>query len=345
MVKKISLYFIVNVNCHDTIFSFGGKGDDYENVCKQGFFRKSPPVHLFTNQTSWKKRYFILSKSIKNGYVLRYFKEQQLKGCIEINETSKIEIGIADCEKMAMVRKMFKCVPTEVMTIRTGSRDFYLIGTDSGHIYLKGSMSFISSLFCWENQFLLHIYGLVSKRRRILWIVHFNSPLHIPLDEQSGEDYEKENYYASPRSIQAQVIPVFFTMVIQFLHAFSVCRTMYTQVFWDFRSLQPPYQTISCWFMVVVVLSLVHYSVSQWSDPHHLGCIFHQGDCIVAVNDMHVKNMDDISLFTSRSTRKENVTSPRSPSGSSWPNRDFNPGFQSCSSTLKPLQLGIISKA
>ncbi|XP_042315252.1 pleckstrin homology domain-containing family S member 1 [Sceloporus undulatus] len=45
--------------------------------------------------------------------------------------------------------------------------------------------------------------------------------------------------------------------------------------------------------------------VSKWNDPHHLGCIFHQGDYVVAMNDMQVMNMDEISLFTSRSTRKE----------------------------------------
>ncbi|KAH0623738.1 hypothetical protein JD844_006831 [Phrynosoma platyrhinos] len=64
----------------------------YEEVCKHGFFIKSPPAHLFTNQTSWKKRYFILSKTSKNGYVLRYLKGQQLKGYIEINEYVSYDI-------------------------------------------------------------------------------------------------------------------------------------------------------------------------------------------------------------------------------------------------------------
>ncbi|KAF7253515.1 Pleckstrin-likey domain-containing family S member 1 [Varanus komodoensis] len=102
----------------------------HEDVCKHGFFIKSPPLHLFSNQISWKKRYFILSKSSKNGYVLKYLKGRQMKGYIEINENSEIEIGIGDTEKLTAVKKMFKCQPTEVMTIRTESRDFYLIGQD-----------------------------------------------------------------------------------------------------------------------------------------------------------------------------------------------------------------------
>ncbi|XP_034988802.2 pleckstrin homology domain-containing family S member 1 isoform X2 [Zootoca vivipara] len=103
----------------------------YGDVYKHGFFIKSPPPHLFSNQNSWKRRHFILSKSGKNEYVLRYLKGAHLKGYIEINETSEIEIGIGDPEKMTVVKKMFKCKPAEVMTIRTENRVFYLIGSDS----------------------------------------------------------------------------------------------------------------------------------------------------------------------------------------------------------------------
>ncbi|KAF7254325.1 Pleckstrin-likey domain-containing family S member 1, partial [Varanus komodoensis] len=45
--------------------------------------------------------------------------------------------------------------------------------------------------------------------------------------------------------------------------------------------------------------------VSQWKDTDGLGCVFHQGDSIVAVNDLHIKNVDEIFLFATRSTRKE----------------------------------------
>ncbi|XP_060622797.2 pleckstrin homology domain-containing family S member 1 [Anolis sagrei] len=432
--------------------------DDYENVCKHGFFRKSPPIHLFTNQTSWKKRHFTLSKSIKNGYILRYFKDQQLKGNIEINETSKIEIGIADSEKMAMVRKMFKCVPTEVMTIRTGNRDFYLIGTDSKEVEEWANIlyetcrekevevtskmdyprkSSIENYHCEEvckpisfkrsppvrttlelrtrsksspacldekdeqchgNQY-EELPTTAFKKRPTSEPIHqvpseedhiYESPrkimqrlrrlTHGPLDEQSGEDYEKENDYASPRSIQAQltetnpecsssdeeqsnddggyismkdICPLMAEEDFQPTSAGTTLPTIppvkensvNPQVAQD-SPLKPtplprkakPGKMPKISFLSVVQLSIIlskitkdnqmqevdllfpqsdfincvtlteasgHVCVSQWSDPHHLGCLFHQGDYIVAVNDMHVKNIDEISLFTSRSRRKE----------------------------------------
>lgn len=39
-----------------------------------------------------------------------------------------IEVGIRNAEIMETVRKMFKCLPEQVMSIRTGSRSYYLIG-------------------------------------------------------------------------------------------------------------------------------------------------------------------------------------------------------------------------
>ncbi|KAL8187323.1 UNVERIFIED_CONTAM: hypothetical protein K2H54_044525 [Gekko kuhli] len=48
--------------------------------------------------------------------------------------SSEIEIGIGDHEKMAAVKRMFKCQSSEVMTIKTEERTYYLIGTDSKDI-------------------------------------------------------------------------------------------------------------------------------------------------------------------------------------------------------------------
>lgn len=45
--------------------------------------------------------------------------------------------------------------------------------------------------------------------------------------------------------------------------------------------------------------------VSQWTGPCRLGCLFNHGDRIVAVNGLHPQNMEEASLFISRSTQKE----------------------------------------
>lgn len=88
----------------------------YENeVCKQDYFIKSPPPQLFTSvvsihydltslppaflflwdltempsvlifQTSWKKRFFILSRHGEKGFSLSYYKDHHRRGSIEID--------------------------------------------------------------------------------------------------------------------------------------------------------------------------------------------------------------------------------------------------------------------
>ncbi|NWU64324.1 PKHS1 protein, partial [Pterocles burchelli] len=99
------------------------------DVCKHGFLIKSPPLQLFGSQNSWKRRFFILSKSSKGNYILKYLKGQNTKGSIAVDQIINIEVGISNSEVMETVRKMFKCLPEQVMSIRTGSRCYYLIGS------------------------------------------------------------------------------------------------------------------------------------------------------------------------------------------------------------------------
>ncbi|NWR33981.1 PKHS1 protein, partial [Tachuris rubrigastra] len=97
-------------------------------VCKHGFLIKSPPLQLFSSQNSWKRRLFILSKSSKGNYILKYLKGQHVKGSIAVDQIISIEVGIRNFEIMETVRKMFKCLPEQVMSISTGNRCYYLIG-------------------------------------------------------------------------------------------------------------------------------------------------------------------------------------------------------------------------
>ncbi|NXF30996.1 PKHS1 protein, partial [Nyctibius bracteatus] len=46
-----------------------------------------------------------------------------------LNRIINIEVGISKSEIMETVRKMFKCLPEEVMSISTGNRCYYLIGS------------------------------------------------------------------------------------------------------------------------------------------------------------------------------------------------------------------------
>ncbi|XP_075574075.1 pleckstrin homology domain-containing family S member 1 [Pelecanus crispus] len=98
-------------------------------VCKHGFLIKSPPLQLFGSQNSWKRRFFILSKSSKGDYILKYLKGRNIKGSIAVDQIINIEVGISNSEIVETVRKMFKCLPEQVMSISTRNRCYYLIGS------------------------------------------------------------------------------------------------------------------------------------------------------------------------------------------------------------------------
>ncbi|XP_074963643.1 pleckstrin homology domain-containing family S member 1 isoform X2 [Phalacrocorax aristotelis] len=105
------------------------KGSSAGGVCKHGFLIKSPPLQLFSSQNSWKRRFFILTKSSNGNYILKYLKGQNIKGSIAVDQITNIKVGISNSEIMEMVRKMFKCLPEQVMSIITGNRCYYLIGS------------------------------------------------------------------------------------------------------------------------------------------------------------------------------------------------------------------------
>ncbi|XP_068255880.1 pleckstrin homology domain-containing family S member 1 [Nyctibius grandis] len=163
-------------------------------VCKHGFLIKSPPLQLFGSQNSWKRRFFILSKSSKGNYILKYLKGQNIKGSIAVDQIINIEVGISKSEIMETVRKMFKCLPEQVMSISTGNRCYYLIG--SSRQETEDWVTMISSVCreakrggcCSQNQHLPNpeVRSRPSSLPLLLNIVDTTS---FP----EGQSYQKEN--------------------------------------------------------------------------------------------------------------------------------------------------------
>lgn len=208
----------------------------YENeVCKQDYFIKSPPPQLFTSVTSWKKRFFILSRHGEKGFSLSYYKDHHRRGSIEIDRTSSVEVGISSHEKLQTVQKMFKCHMDEVMSIKTTTREYFLIGHDREKI--KDWVSFMSS-FCSDIKAAHQnterkILSLVGKRpssdpnpllghssisEADCFPASRNHPPDLHLMEKSSpglrrahlshdfslettQDTEEESHYISPRSL------------------------------------------------------------------------------------------------------------------------------------------------
>ncbi|XP_061857370.1 pleckstrin homology domain-containing family S member 1 isoform X2 [Colius striatus] len=170
-------------------------------VCKHGFLIKSPPLQLFSSQNSWKRRFFILSKSSKGNYILKYLKGQNIKGSIAVDRIINIEVGISNSEVMEAVRKMFKCLPEQVMSIRTGNRCYYLIGTSRQET--EDWVAVISSVCreakrdgcCPQNQDLPN--PAVKSRPSSLPLFPNSIDRTSFLERQS---YQKENGYAEDKS-------------------------------------------------------------------------------------------------------------------------------------------------
>nr|XP_014348100.1 PREDICTED: pleckstrin homology domain-containing family S member 1 isoform X2 [Latimeria chalumnae] len=103
-----------------------------KQICLEGYLLKSPPLRIISSQFSWKRRYFVLSKTNENNYILEYFKDQNqtAKSLKEINisKISNVYIRPLRHSKWEMVKKMFNCGSAEVLFIETKEREFFLIG-------------------------------------------------------------------------------------------------------------------------------------------------------------------------------------------------------------------------
>ncbi|XP_021255754.1 pleckstrin homology domain-containing family S member 1 isoform X3 [Numida meleagris] len=407
-------------------------------VFKHGFFIKSPPLHLFNSKNSWKRRYFILSKSDKGDYILKYLKGMSMKGSIPVDQITSVEIGISSSDIMAIVRKMFRCFPEEVMSITTENRCYYLVGKSS--LEIEDWVTAISSIreakrggCCPQKQDLansevkgrsfsmplfLNSIDTTDSLGRQSYLkddgpsedknrpssdpgphqAQSDSPQVFPsLDENLGkteenlpasdlnEDLKKEEepYYQTPSSLLAkcnseiskidttdepdipvqekpwQRKPVKENAYVS-MKSLPTCRhdsphsppkseensaspddleanrdlklpeSTTQQPFLKRRQNSSPLSVVQLSILlsqvtdktqlqeldILVPLADINsylklteavgqICVSQWTGPCRLGCLFNHGDRIVAVNGLHPQNMEEASLFISRSTQKE----------------------------------------
>ncbi|EOB05114.1 PH domain-containing protein C10orf81-like protein, partial [Anas platyrhynchos] len=409
------------VGAQKTFCSEGG-------ICQHGFLIKSPPLQLLNSQKSWKRRFFILSKSSKGNYILKYLKGQSVKGSIPVDEIVKVEIGISSSEIMATVKKMFRCFLEEVMSITTGNRCYYLIGKSS--LEIEDWVTAISSVMkakidghCpqtddpsedknrpssdpgprqAQNDSLrgdfpnlgseshvavtIRVHRLAGKTLRksdenslssdsdedikkeveayyetpsnllAKCITEVSKPeptavSHVPVPPKKTWERKpvKENVYVSmesllldkscqltcgcdrpptppkrwasstcPRDLEANRDPKLpessttqqFTLKGR--HSSSPLSVVQLSVLLSQVTDETQLQVLDIFIPLADINSYLQLTeavgqicVSQWTGPCHLGCLFNHGDRIVAVNDLHPQNLEEASLFISRSIRKE----------------------------------------
>ncbi|XP_041271475.1 pleckstrin homology domain-containing family S member 1 [Onychostruthus taczanowskii] len=181
-------------------------------VCKHGFLVKSPPHQLFSSQNSWKRRLFVLSKSSTGNYILKYLKGQHIKGSIAVDQIISIQVGISNAEIMETVRKMFKCLPEQVMSISTGNRCYYLIGESRQEI--DDWVTLVSSVCredksgcCPQNQDLPNA-EVRSRTSSLPLFLNSTDMASLPdrpsYQKENGSSEDKNRPYSDPGPHQAQ---------------------------------------------------------------------------------------------------------------------------------------------
>ncbi|CAM4710759.1 unnamed protein product [Leuciscus chuanchicus] len=110
-----------------------------------GYLHKSPaqPALLKTFK-SWKRRFFVLSKTGEDAYYLTYYTNNEKRdkplGKIDISKIILMFTGLETHQMRDWIQKHFKCPPSSVLFLRVEdntqktSRDYFLIGENSGDV-------------------------------------------------------------------------------------------------------------------------------------------------------------------------------------------------------------------
>lgn len=102
---------------------------------RTGYLHKSPPPHRLKSEKSWKRRYFVLSKTSGEEHQLKYFRnaEEMVRplGLIDLSLISLLFVSPQQHQKWGWIQKNFKCSPSSVLYIRAADREYFLVGENS----------------------------------------------------------------------------------------------------------------------------------------------------------------------------------------------------------------------
>ncbi|XP_072335535.1 pleckstrin homology domain-containing family S member 1-like isoform X1 [Scyliorhinus torazame] len=135
---RLSTVFYVEAECNQDHIS-------ESEICFEGYLIKSPPNNKMRLQTSWKKRYFVLTEK-EGEHILNYFKYQEDSrkspplGKIHLKNVTEICRGPDNHQKWNLIQKMFKCTPECVIFLRTDEREFFFIGEMESVQFWHGSI-------------------------------------------------------------------------------------------------------------------------------------------------------------------------------------------------------------
>ncbi|XP_043110294.1 pleckstrin homology domain-containing family S member 1-like [Puntigrus tetrazona] len=105
-----------------------------------GYLLKSPAQSALSKNTkSWKRRFFVLSKTTEDSYQLTYHVNNERKE-IDLSKISLLFTGPETHQKWDWIQKNFKCSPSSVLFLKVEddapkhSREYFLIGENSADV-------------------------------------------------------------------------------------------------------------------------------------------------------------------------------------------------------------------
>ncbi|MCI4384338.1 hypothetical protein PGIGA_G00037540 [Pangasianodon gigas] len=105
---------------------------------QSGYMYKSPPQTFFRSLKSWKRRYFVLSKTPANHYELKFFKDENRRakplGQINLYQVSLFFRQAESHPIWLWIQKNFRCSVSCVLYMRLPEREYFLIGENSCEI-------------------------------------------------------------------------------------------------------------------------------------------------------------------------------------------------------------------
>ncbi|XP_056124827.1 pleckstrin homology domain-containing family S member 1-like [Rhinichthys klamathensis goyatoka] len=166
-----------------------------------GYLHKSPaqPTLLKTFK-SWKRRFFVLSKTGEDACHLTYYTNNEKRdkpvGEINISKIILISTGLETQQMRDWIQKHFKCPPSSVLFLRVeddthkNSRDYFLIGEDSDDVN-----GWYKALNTQKSNQQRHTFDTIEDSR-------FRSDLEKcpepKVEDQSDDKYEYVNKFSEP---------------------------------------------------------------------------------------------------------------------------------------------------
>ncbi|XP_056152752.1 pleckstrin homology domain-containing family S member 1-like [Lampris incognitus] len=289
---------------------------------RAGYLYKSPPPKVLSTEKSWKRRFFVLFKVNEQDHQLKYFKSAEERdkaiGEIDLTRISLLSISPQHHPKWGWVSKNVKCSPSCVLYVKAGEREYFLVGEDSQEVD-----DWFLDLF---DALKKHPHGIPSDEARDVRIRSRSDPANMrsksEMEKRAGahnepryDDDDYNTYMTMGKVVElvGRACPEPLTGCRSENGADSPVEELKPQTLPKPRkrsSLSPEDMTPEEKDIEVNRADLKkHLTLTRvdgkpcvlgWTGQPQMICLFHKGDQILAINDLHTSNVEEFHMYLSK---------------------------------------------